>query len=210
LVALGAIAVGVIFLSWDPEVDTPEGASAESHSTADEQRSGNLQAASDEAHEMTEPDMALWQAADPDSVAYETASVRRNAVTERYAMRYEADALRALDVGAVVSIDMPTGTSPGDARIEQRVEHANGDVSLVANIDDGAGFLVMTLGESDVHVTLSSPTGAYELSGDTTSGWLVPASQIGPIGPEGYNDAVVVEPKPRALPAPRAPQGGNP
>ena len=39
LVALGAIAVGVIFLSWGPEIDTPEGASAESHSTAVEERS---------------------------------------------------------------------------------------------------------------------------------------------------------------------------
>jgi hypothetical protein len=120
----------------------------------------------------------------------------------KWQVAFDAAALRRLVPGSALAVALPDGDALV-ARVERRVAHGNGDVSLVARSGGAARLpVVLTVGEQAVFATIATPAGTLELRGAGDRGLLVPAAELDASG-EGLDDAV---PPPVRLLAPRRPE----
>ena len=109
-------------------------------------------------------------------------------------VRVNAPALRALAIGDRFSLPLPSTAAALHGVIRQRVQHANGDVSLIGVIEGQAAPAVLTVGRRETYIT----AGGYEVTAVNGVGEMVPAAQIGAPDPSvpDYIEVKQAQPKP--------------
>ena len=113
-------------------------------------------------------------------------------------VRVNAAALLALAAGDRFALPLPPDGPGVRGVITQRLQHPNGDVSLVARADGDSAPVVMTVGHHQTYITAAG----YEVTAVDGVGEAVPAASLGPPDPSVAD----YRPAPRLRPPPVAPR----
>ena len=88
--------------------------------------------------------------------------------------------LTSLQVGDRVELNIPQLSARYAARIDQIVEHGNGDLSWHGHLTEYEGpyAVIMTMGDSASFATIATPEGTFMLEAADSSGWMVAMADL--------------------------------
>jgi len=94
-------------------------------------------------------------------------------------IQFDTSSLRSLQRGDKLVIEIPQTAKDYSVNIDKVVQHPGGITVIQARQDDDVR-LIMTLGQRNTFANLATLDGNFELVGNTSVGWLMPAENMDP------------------------------
>ena len=94
-------------------------------------------------------------------------------------LEYDTRRLRSLQRGDALLIDIPQQNNSYQLNIEKVVNHPGGIKVIQARQSDNVR-LILTLGQKNTFANLATLEGNFELVGNASAGWLMPAENMDP------------------------------
>ena len=133
--------------------------------------------------------LELW-AASSDSIDMDIPAAQSD-IEGAVLLEYDTNRLRSLQYGDSLQITVPQMNTAYRVQVEKVTNHPGGIKVIQARQSDNVRLL-LTLGQKNTFANLATLDGNFELVGNTSAGWLMPAENMDPDLDPSIPDYVVL------------------